>query len=281
MSALSFREFPTPTTRGLPSSWSDFTINCPLPQTFGGHIKFLRIHGPDSWFEFDTVLPTIASNAILEKIVNTADEALTLNSLMNRAADCFRFSLEVMFPGEGLVASSNQQPFASQGDSHCNELARLSMGSARTEHDLTLQWTQLYDEVTSQFNRLMSSCNSTVLKLRRMMHDQGLEQYARVNPVFKAWWVQRITEVNHLNNLLQDPHVIMAPTIKNVLTEMSHLVPHGHAVKITTGINGAYRLLCVLTTHNVELADNGQVLMEVERQSSGPDVGDLFDEMSL
>jgi hypothetical protein len=114
-----------------------------------------------------------------------------------------------------------------------------------------------------------------------MMDDPLLQQYAQVNAVFRDCWVGRTDEVKRLDELLHDPEVMVLSTVRTFLSEITKQVPAGECVQVITDLNGVYHTLCSLTSGNVELADGGQILAEVEGRSGGPKVGLLLENLTL
>lgn len=282
MSAIPFFRPPHYAHRRLPNSVFPHNTDCFLPQNFGRQITILRFCGPLSWYRFDTVRPTIARNEVLEKIIDAGGEARILDCLMARTSACFYRSFDVLFPGQGVLACNQDRTVcAGEVDRICDDFARVLLISDDARYQLTLQWTEVYEQMSLDYDRSMKQSKACLEMLRRKMEDPILQVYARVNAVFHDWWMDRFDEVNKLEELLNDPEVMVAPTIMKVLTEISYQVPLGDRVRIVTKIDTFYRTLCILTTGDVQLADNGQVLAEVEQLSSGPDVGLLLQNLAI
>ncbi len=253
-----------------------------LPQTFGGLPTSVKFNGLSSWHAFDQVGLTIAQNAIMKRVVEAANEARSLNCLMAEVSLCFRKSFDVMFPDHGLVTFCQIRPeYSRQVDSICDELARLAVGPVNAQYELILQWTAIYVRVTHQFDHLKTECSTSLQKLTNMMRDPLLIQYADANVVFKEWWKDRLNEVIEHERLLHNPIVITQPTVRNVLAEISRQVPASEGVQIVTKMDGVYRVVCTLITNFVLLADEGELLAEIERRSSASEVSLLFDNLTL
>lgn len=93
--------------------------------------------------------------------------------------------------------------------------------------------------------------------------------------------MDRFDEVIEHERLLQNPDVIIQPTVRNVLADISRQVPAGEGVQIITRMDGVYQVVCTLATNVVLLADEGELLAEIERRSSAPEVGLLFENLTL
>lgn len=78
-----------------------------------------------------------------------------------------------------------------------------------------------------------------------------------MNSVFKDWRAGWTDEVIRLNEFLHDLQVMVPPTIRNFLSEISKQVPAGECVQVIIDLNGVYHTICSLTSGNVELADGG------------------------
>lgn len=282
MSALPFFRPPLQTSSHFADNICTHEAEVCLPQTFCGIPSSVKFNGPLSWRAFDTVKLTIGHNAILEKIVDAARQARSLDCLMFGISLSFRQSFDVMFTGHGLVTVCQHKPEYSQDvDRLCDELSQLAVESTDAQYQLTLRWMGIYDRVTQGFDRLKNECIMSLQNLRYLMQDPLLLHYADVNAVFKEWWMERFDEVAKLDELLHNPEVIVPPTIRNVLSEISRQVPKGERVQIIANIDGAYQIVCDLATNAVLLADDGQPLAEVERRSSGNEVNLLFESLTL
>ncbi|ERF74964.1 hypothetical protein EPUS_05172 [Endocarpon pusillum Z07020] len=282
MSALPFFRPPPYPNRLVTGSKCAHEAEFFLPQTFGNFPASAKFKGPSSWHEFDQVRLTIAQNVVLERIVEAANEARSLNCLMADVSLCFRQSFDVMFSGHGLVTFCQIRPeYSQEVDRISDELARLVLGPVSAQYQLTLHWTAIYDRVTQQFDHLQTECSKYLHKLRTMMQDSLLIQYADANAVFKEWWMDRFDEVNKHERLLQNSDVIIQPTVRNVLADISRQVPAGEGVQIITKMDGVYHVVCTLATNVVLLADEGELLAEIERRSSAPEVGLLFENLTL
>lgn len=253
-----------------------------LPQTFGRLPTSAKFNGPSTWHAFDQVRLTIAQNAVLERVVEAANEARNLNCYMADASLCFRQSFDVMFSGHGLLTFCQIRPeYSQEVDRICDEFARLAVGPVDAQYQLTLQWTALYDQITQQFDQLKTECRKSMHKLRTMMLDPLLIQYADANAVFKEWWKDRFDEVIKHARFLHNPDVITQPTVRNVLAEISRQVPAGEGVQILTKMDGICRVVCTLATNFVFLADEGELLADIERRSNASEVGLLFENLTL
>lgn len=282
MSALRFFTPPPYKSSHLPNGTTTHQTDFFLPQTIDGHLMVVRFSGPQSWLAFDVVRLTVSQNAVLEKVVHAGGEAGILNSLMNRISVCFLYSFDVMFPGQGLTTyCQHQAPFVHVADRVCDQLGSLSVNPVDAQYQLTLHWTKIHEKMTRDFEVLMSQCDRSVRKLKGMMQDPMLLEYARVNEIFRDWWAERAKEVTHLDDLLHDPEFIVPPTIRNALEEISRQIPSGERVQIITKLHCIYHTLAILTSDGTHLADDNQVLAEVERLSSGINVSALLERLTL
>lgn len=283
MSALPFFVPPQYTNQRLSDSDVAHKFDFFLPQTFGGGLDIARSNSPQSCHIFDTFEPTtIARNAVLKRIVDAARGAEILKTSMTSIGICFIESFGVIFPGHGLVTFCQHRiEYPQDADRICDELARLDVNSVNARYQLTLHWTEIHDRLTREFDLLMDQCNSTLQYIRGVMNDPVIRNYANRDAVFKAWCVDCLEDVNKFEELLHDHKVVVPPTIKNVLLEISQQIPAGEHVQIITSIDGVYQTLCTLTTDNVHLAHDGKILAEVERRSSGPGVDFLLERLTL
>ena len=236
-----------------------------------------------SWHRFDIIRPTIARNEVLEKIIDAGREARILDCLMARTSACFYRSFDVLFPGQGVLLACSQHRAVCPGgvDRLCERFAQVLISSVDAQYQLILQWTEIYEQMNLDYDRMMKQSKRCLNMLRSMMEDPVLQAYLRVNAVFDDWWMDRLGEVSKLEELLHDPEVMVPPTIMRVLTAIAHQVPLGDRVQIVTRIDAVYRPMCTLTTGDVHLAGNAQVLAEVEQLSSGLNVGLLLRNMVL
>jgi hypothetical protein len=153
--------------------------------------------------------------------------------------------------------------------------------SVDARYQLTLHSVEIYDRLTQEFDRLMNQCDRSLQNLKSIMEDPVLHHYTQLNPVFNDWWTDRFDKVVKLGDLLHDSDVVVPPTIRNVLSEISRQVPNDERVQIITNISGVYQTMCILTSGNMQLADKGQVFAEVEQSSSGPDVTLLLGSLTI
>lgn len=282
MSALPFFIPPDYLHRRFQNNTFPHEVDCFIPQNFGGPLSIVRFSGPQSWHPFETVRLTIARNAILERIIDAADEARILNCLLARISACFNFSFDIMFPGSGLATFCQHRPeYAHEVDRICDELARFVVNSVGARYQLTLHWAEIYDRLTQEFHRLMNQCDRSLQNLKSIMEDPVLHHYAHLNSVFNDWWTDRFDEVVKLGHLLHDPDVVVPPTVRNVLSEISRQAPNDERVQIITNISGVYQTMCTLTNGNLQLADKGQVFAEFDQLSSGPDMSLLLGSFTI
>ena len=75
--------------------------------------------------------------------------------------------------------------------------------------------------------------------------------------------------------------MMVKPILMRVLTEICYQVLVGGSVQILNKIDVVYHSLCKLTTGDVRLADNGQVLAAVGELTSGPGVGLLLQNLAI
>jgi hypothetical protein len=284
MSALPFFTPPLHKSHHLADGLQSYEVEVHLPQTYRGFHSSLRFIGPLSWHDFNRVKLTISQNGILELIVDAARQARGLSSLMAGLSLTFSQSLDIMFPGQSVATTACQDhPSKSYRDVErlCDGLARLGMHSDAGTHQLILEWTGIHDRVTQDFDRLKGECVISLENLRYFMRNGQLVQYAERNAVFKEWWMERTREADRIEEMLHSTELIVVPTIRNVLSELSRQVPPGERVQIITRIDGFYRVVCDVATQAILLPDDGRTLAEIERKSSGNEVSLLFDSMAL